>query len=521
MAKQFKVEISAPQKNGNGYYYTSLAMPCEEHEITDALQRVRVTSETADEMELSIYECDQIPELDNLRLDSPTLKELNFFAKRLDSLSEDEQIVLQAVVDRALPDEGEDELVSMKDLINVTYGLDEVSVISNVSTDEQLGQFVIEGDIQDDVIAVPDDSVYLLDKKKIGKLQREVDDGVFINNRYIVAGEYDLKAIYDGETLPDEELTEWYAFKLKIAESPVNSADETEASTEWISLPIQKETADEIARRHNESDIEHSVFYGFVSAIPAITDELYSDMDDFDNLNSLAWKYSLKSPTEQLKFKAAAEAANPQTLDELHDIIDHLYEYEFTTYPTDASDFYKQYLAHHLDARFDTKWLDSLLTRNGGHYLASRLGASFTDYGVISARGKGLYDLVPYDEPEVKELKTQTLTEEKLDVIEVLGHKALFSNGRLLPEEIPEGLYAYDLRERDDGDRFVSIESRVGVNRGGTVLMRELLDLGETGYIAFDDDTSPNFLGYELTPSEFKNAVLSEDEKLQMGGMQL
>ena len=38
-------------------------------------------------------------------------------------------------------------------------------------------------------------------------------------------------------------------------------------------------------------------------------------------------------------------------------------------------------------------------------------------------------------------------------------------------EEIPEGLYAYDLRQSDDGDRFVSIESKVGANHGGTVLI--------------------------------------------------
>jgi len=61
----------------------------------------------------------------------------------------------------------------------------------------------------------------------------------------------------------------------------------------------------------------------------------------------------------------------------------------------------------------------------------------------------------------------------------------------------------------------------VGANHGGTVLMRELLDFGETGYIEFDDDTSPNFLGYDLTPSEFCETDFSEDEDLQMGEMQL
>lgn len=113
------------------------------------------------------------------------------------------------------------------------------------------------------------------------------------------------------------------------------------------------------------------------------------------------------------------------------------------------------------------------------------------------------------------------MTEEKLDVIEVLEAKALFSNGRLLPEEIPEGLYAYDLRESDDGDRFVSIEPNVAVNHGGTVLMKELLDFGENGYIGFDEDSDPNFLGYAMTPQEFIGEEQTEEENQEFGGMQL
>ena len=123
-----------------------------------------------------------------------------------------------------------------------------------------------------------------------------------------------------------------------------------------------------------------------------------------------------------------------------------------------------------------------------------------------------------YDKLKTSELNTPAQTEEELDVIEVLDHRALFSNGRIKPEQIPEGLYAYDLRHSDDGDRFCSIEPKVGVNHGGTVLMRDILDFGESGYIPLDEDTEPNFLGDEMTPSEFAEEEV-QDETLQMGGM--
>ena len=124
-------------------------------------------------------------------------------------------------------------------------------------------------------------------------------------------------------------------------------------------------------------------------------------------------------------------------------------------------------------------------------------------------------------------MNTQALSDEKLDFIEVIGRKALFSNGRILPEEIPEGLYAYDLRYSDEKGRFIAIEPKVGANHGGTVLMRELLDFREQGYLSFTDDTSPNFLGYDLTPREFMVTDFTQEDEpveennMQLGGMNL
>ena len=79
-------------------------------------------------------------------------------------LNEEERLVLQAVAPRVILDHSEGELVSMKDLINMTYGLDAVMIASNVGSDEQLGQFVIENDLHEDVASVPEQALYLLDK---------------------------------------------------------------------------------------------------------------------------------------------------------------------------------------------------------------------------------------------------------------------------------------------------------------------------------------------------------------------
>ena len=527
MKKQMTVELVNDRPDLDGYYYASLELPAEEHEIRDALQKLRAIGREDEYQDVSILNCGLLPELLDVRLDSPTLDELNFFAKRLAALGFEEQIALKAILPKAVPEVNDNGIVSMKDLINTTYGLNEIMIAADVGNDEQLGEFVIENDMHEDVNSVPDNALYLLDRKQVGKLQRENEGGTYVDGFYVVAGEYEMPEIYDGKTLPAEEPSQWFAFRLKVAEAPVNSSDETEGSAEWISLPMYKSEANRIAKLHNEGCIEDCVYFGFESAVPQITDEMFGDMQDFDKLNKLAKEMLEMSPAEQVKFKAALSADTPKTIDGVLDIAEHLDAYEFSPLSDSDERFFKEYLLHHLDSRFDSEWLGTLMLRTESSILLDRLGATVTEYGVISARGGSLYGLVPYHKPDAKELKTQALTDEKLDVIEVLDRKALFSNGRMLPEEIPEGLYAYDLRYSDEKGQFISIEPKVGENHGGTVLMRELLDFREQGYLSFTDDTSPNFLGYDLTPREFMETDFTqedgqeEENEQQLGGMQL
>ena len=156
--------------------------------------------------------------------------------------------------------------------------------------------------------------------------------------------------------------------------------------------------------------------------------------------------------------------------------------------------------------------------------MLQRLGATQTEYGILAARGHSLYELVPYGEPS-RELSAQALTDEKLEVVEVLGQTALFTNGRVTEQELPDGLYRYDLREGENV-AFATIERNVAANHTGTILTKAPLDFGGQEYLVFDEDTSPNFLGYDLTPEEFlqtdftQTDAQEEDSAPQMGGIQ-
>lgn len=517
--KIMRLELSAEKALNGGYYYAELLLPAADYELKDAMQRTRAVGRE-NTVEVSILECDILPEMQDIRLDTFSLDELNFFAKRLASLPNEELPVFYAVTEQIFDDaDNTENPVSIKDLINCTYGLDTVPVAHNVSNLSELGRFAFENELLSDLEGIPESAVPFLNAEQIGKVQQKNDNGVFEGRLYIPTVHYDRPEIYDGETLPDEESeSSDFAIRLLVSGTPEHIKGDPVDRAIWLNLPMASDILANYAAAFNEADIGDCVYYDFESVIPQITSDMFGSMSDVQALNKLAAEISIMSETEQVKFKAVLDAENTASIQDAMNAAQNLWRYKFTAMPDTADAFFKDYVAENADTRFDNRWLDGLFARNEGERLLGRIGATLTDYGVISARNGHLFKPVPYDEPEAKELKTQAMTEEKLDVIEVLGRRALFTNGRLMPEQIPEGLYAYDLRHSDDGDRFCSIEPKVGVNHGGTVLMRDILDFGESGYIPLDEDTEPNFLGETMTVSEFAEEEV-QDETLQMGGM--
>lgn len=517
--KIMRLELSAEKALNGGFYYAELLLPAADYEIKDAMQRTRAVGRE-NTVEVSILECDILPELQDIRLDTFSLDELNFFAKRLASLPNEELPVFYAVTEQIFDDaDNTENPVSIKDLINSTYGLDTVPVAHNVSNLAELGRFAFENELLSDLEGIPESAIPFLNAEQIGRVQQKNDKGVFAGNYYIPTVHYERPEMYDGVTLPDEEPeTSDFAIRLLISGTPEHIKGDPVDRAIWLNLPMASDILANYAAAFNEADIGDCVYYDFESVIPQITSDMFDSMSDVQTLNKLAAEISIMSETEQVKFKAVLESGNTASIHDALNAAQNLWRYEFTAEPDTADAFFKKYIFENTSTEFDIRWLENLLPRNEADKLLGRIGATVTDYGVISARNGHLFKPVPYDEPEVKKIEEQALTEEKLDVIEVLDRRALFSNGRLMPEQIPEGLYAYDLRHSDDGDRFCSIEPKVGVNHGGTVLMRDILDFGESGYIPLNEDTEPNFLGETMTVSEFAEEEV-QDEAMQMGGM--
>ena len=511
MEKTLSIGITVDDGNDMRVHYSSIELPAKDYEIEDSLQAARgkygENFSLGEDVRLEIESAPLLPSLEYRRITARTFDELNFLAKRLGSLNEDEKLVLWAIAHKKVSDGEWEQSVDVKDLINLTYGLENVLIISAVRNNEELGQFVIENNLHPDVVAIPIESRYLLNKADIGRLQRENEGGVFVNNKYVVTRDYVESGVYDGITLPEPQEKTDYVFRLEIAKAPKEDPEETENDAEWIKLPIDKEQANEITRRHGEERIEDCVYFDFESAIPQISSEIFGNMQDFDALNAIAKRYSQLGQFERTKYKAILTAAGQFRTADALDVIKNVNAYEFAPEYEYPEDYFKEYLKRYLNPRFDSAWLDTLLFRNEGGELQERLGATHTKYGLISARGCSLYTLCKRN--------AQYYLDDKFDAVEVCDVKGIFTNEHIVEQDVPKGLYKYDLRYSDETGEFTSIEKNVIANHGGTVLLKEPLGLGANGFIEFNEETFPNFLGYKETPRK----LLAENEQEETDGM--
>ena len=115
------------------------------------------------------------------------------------------------------------------------------------------------------------------------------------------------------------------------------------------------------------------------------------------------------------------------------------------------------------------------------------------------------------------DLQKENLLNEELQEIEIFDKPGLFSNGRLRDEDVPEGLYRYDLRGSDyDPGQPITVEKTVVVNHAASVLMAEELDLGAEGRLELGGE-GLNFTGAELTVREFMEEQQQKSNALIYG----
>lgn len=155
--------------------------------------------------------------------------------------------------------------------------------------------------------------------------------------------------------------------------------------------------------------------------------------------------------------------------------------------------------------RFITNSLSELKDVAGYKMLYKKVHATLNSNLATRARRGGQATKRMYS--IVKNCSVMTTVD--FEVVDMFHQTCLFTNDRVsrtMLNNLGAGLYAYDLRMNDNQSKFITLETSVFVNHGGTIICKKpILETGCT-HIVLTDDTAPNFLGEEMTLAQFVRA---------------
>lgn len=99
----------------------------------------------------------------------------------------------------------------------------------------------------------------------------------------------------------------------------------------------------------------------------------------------------------------------------------------------------------------------------------------------------------------------------KYQLATVCDQPCLFTGGRISQEDLPEGLYCYDLRESEPfSDVPSTLEMHVAINHFGSVITGKPLEFPEEGIIKLGEENGLNFEGPEMTVGQFLRHVAKD-----------
>lgn len=505
------IELSAENiDDSTKRYAADIRLPASVHEIDDAIEKCRGYLEKTHIMPFGISECEQVPLLSKLRLDSPNLYELNYLAKQISAFDNAQLAAYNALLPLVVGDNYENDLIRIKDVINLTYSVDDYSVASNIFNDTELGEMLVDNNMVEGIENLSEEIIELLDYEKVGEAHRIAENGVYVNGCYVSREGFKLKEVFNGETIPAHEFDK-YMFRFHLSRY--------DGIPMWINVPLD-ENSKQILKNANADEFN---LVDFVSAIPQI--EKYSDrmfptitIDEINRIDKLCRNFLSLDEIQSIKFKAALCFEDVQMLDNINKInliMKNADSYNLKYFNVSSSDFAKDYLKQHLYDSFPKVYLDLVNTNALGDKLMDECGGKYTPYGIL-----------------LKSSNEQILSngsKHEFVLADFLSKHVLFTEDRLKAEEVPEGLYKYEFRSGAEYT-YATLEEKVGVDFSGTILSKVPFDLGKEQYIDLEKeiDGIPDFLDVEMSIDEFINSDFDPEEdedfdedETQIGGMGL
>lgn len=281
----------------------------------------------------------------NYSVDDATLEEINCFAERLEIMTLEQQQKLACL--------SENQNITIKDLINLAYNVDNYDLREGISSEELLGEFVLDGNMDEEYLNLPDEVYRMLDAKKIGRKFREKDGGSISQYGYCCPVNKST-LFYDGINLPVQPPDYVMQVKRNGAELLLPASDEDVQS---FCQQIQKTGNKEIS-------------------IKLFSYKLIS-LEQLPELNELCRELGNLNDIDLSKF-IAVYTANAE--DNAQTILESLDQYE---YAADPEEYGRQYYEKYCAGSVSSEMLGYVDFNRFGCELMVQTDATATKYGVI------------------------------------------------------------------------------------------------------------------------------------------
>ena len=177
-----KVRIYSPAYRENPFYQGAyLSLPATRAEIKDAFDVARIHK--GEDFQVSVVKTD-FPFLSQYAdLEGADLEDLDFLARELYRKSDENRERYESAV-AIYVSEQSPRLLRCKELVNVFYNMDRFDFYPGLIEEKDLGEKVLEEDVEALLGPVSDVVYKLLDPKRVGHYAKEQEGGVFTSGGY-------------------------------------------------------------------------------------------------------------------------------------------------------------------------------------------------------------------------------------------------------------------------------------------------------------------------------------------------
>lgn len=377
MNQIFNVSIS---KRDGSLTSADLTLPATPYQLADALEQLR--ADGAENVKAKISYCHSSGILNLLPTASGNLYEVNALAEKMASFEDWQREAFDGML-KADAFESSDPIPIAR-LIDFAYSTECCHVVGGITTDKELGEFLVENGLWGDEEALTEDVYKRLDFKMIGREYRLMEGGTFTANSYV---EQHCDLIEAHRTLDLTPPSLDYTVLLKISKGFFNdpASDGTRAMT--LKLPATEAQLNAVREQLDIASWKEAGFACIDCKAPMLID-LINDAEDFDEVRQLADTLA-EMPKKQLtEYKAILAATRCSEFDRAVNLIDRMEEYIVTPEYETLEDVARDEMSVIMSPDSVEIMLPYLDLQGYGHALVKALNADLTAYGMVERKDR-------------------------------------------------------------------------------------------------------------------------------------